>query len=488
MNIEVNELTIQSIHKMMSSGDVTCEDLTRAYIERIEKFDKTENNINSIILINPDAVEEARKIDERIRVNGITGALDGIPVLLKDNVNTAAMQTTAGSLSLKGYIPDEDSFITKKILDAGALILAKVNLHEFAIWGETISSILGQTHNPYDLTRTPGGSSGGTGAAIAANFGMVGIGTDTINSVRSPSSANNLVGIRPTIGLVSRSGIIPYSYTQDTAGPICRTVEDCAVLLDVIAAYDKDDFETAWSLTSNSKPYIDSLVEDGLKGKRIGVLKSFFGKEDIHSDVSDAVFLRIEQMKVGGAILIDIDDEIDSEHLVKNVSVHLHDLKDHLDSYLSKIDDKRYATSTKEILESGKHHLGIKENLEKAMSLSTDSYQYFKRLAEREKEKTKLLKIFVDYELDAIVYPHQKQLVCNVGGSQKERNGVLASVTGFPSICVQAGFSRVTSTAPIGVPIGMEILGKPFKEETLIEIAYSLEKIESKRVSPPFAK
>lgn len=488
MKYDIKELTIQKIHKMMSVGDITCEELTRAYIDRIEKLDKTEHNINSIILVNPNAIEEAKKIDERIKSEGITGALDGIPVLLKDNVDTKDMQTTAGSLSLKGYVPDEDSFITKRILDAGALILAKVNLHEFAIWGETISSMLGQTHNPYDLTRTPGGSSGGTGAAVASNFGMIGIGTDTINSVRSPSSANNLAGIRPTIGLVSRSGIIPYSYTQDTAGPICRTIEDCAVLLDVIAGYDKNDSETVWSASSNPKLYIDSLVKDGLKGKRVGVLKSFFGKEAMHEDVTNAVNSRISQMKDGGAILVDIDDEIDSEHLVKNVSVHLHDLKDHLDTYLSKIDDASFARSTSEVLESGRHHKGIKENLETAMSLSTDSYEYFKRLAEREKEKTKLLKLFIDYDLDAIVYPHQKQLVCEVGGSQKERNGVLASVTGFPSICVQAGFSRVTDSAPIGVPVGMEILGKPFTEEILIEIAYSLEQLESKRVSPPFAK
>lgn len=488
MKFDINELTIKKIHKMMSVGDITCVELTKAYIDRIERLDKTENNINSVILVNPNAIEEARKIDERIKANGITGALDGIPVLLKDNVDTKDMQTTAGSLSLKGYVPDEDSFITKKILGAGALILAKVNLHEFAIWGETISSMLGQTHNPYDLTRTPGGSSGGTGAAIASNFGMIGIGTDTINSVRSPSSANNLAGIRPTIGLVSRTGIIPYSYTQDTAGPICRTVEDCAVLLDVISGYDKNDSETVWSVGANSKAYADSLVKNGLKGKRVGVLKSFFGKEDMHADVTNAVNSRIAQMKDGGAILIDINDEIDSEHLVKNVSVHLHDLKDHLDTYLSKIDDSRFARSTKEVLESGRHHQGIKENLETAMSLSTDSYEYFKRLVEREKEKTNLLKLFVDYELDAIVYPHQKQLVCKVGGSQKERNGVLASVTGFPAICVQAGFSRVTESAPIGVPIGMEILGKPFTEEILIEIAYSLEQLESKRVSPPFAK
>lgn len=486
MKFNIEELTVKKIHEMMLSGDLSCEELVRAYIEKIEKFDKT--TINSVILINPDAIEQAKEIDEKIKLNGITGALDGIPVLLKDNVNTSNMQTTAGSLSLEGYVPKEDSFITKKILDSGALILAKVNLHEFAIWGETISSILGQTNNPYDLTKTPGGSSGGTGAAIASNFGVLGIGTDTINSVRSPASANNLVGIRPTIGLVSRTGIVPYSYTQDTAGPICRTVEDCALMLDVISGYDKEDAQTVWSVNSKSKLYTDSLIEDGLKGKKIGVLRSFFGKETIHEQVNEVVNLRISQMNDAGAEIIEINDEIDSEYLVKNVSVHLHDLKDHLDIYLSTIGDEKFVKSTKEILESGKYHPGVKENLETAMSLSTDSYEYFKRLAIREQEKTKLMKLLVDYDLDGLVYPHQKQLVCDIGGSQKERNGVLASVTGFPSICVQAGFSKSSKTAPIGVPIGIEILGKPFTENILIEIAYSLEKYESKRISPPYVK
>ncbi len=255
----IEETTIAKVHEAMKNGTLTCRQLVEGYLARIEAYDQKGPQLNGVIYVNPKALEEADALDELLNTKGLTGSLHGIPVLLKDNVDTADMPTTGGSASLKGFTPEDDAFITQKFRQAGALILAKVNLHEFAIWGETISSILGQTLNPYDLTRTPGGSSGGTGATVAANFGLVGIGTDTINSVRSPSSANNLVGIRPTIGLVSRDGVIPYSFTQDTAGPICRTVEDAVKVLDVIAGYDQTDDETAWSVGRQPKTYIDYL-------------------------------------------------------------------------------------------------------------------------------------------------------------------------------------------------------------------------------------
>lgn len=409
--------------------------------------------------------------------------LQGIPIILKDNVDVKGLVTTAGSLSLKENIASEDSFIVKKFKEEGAIILAKVNLHEFAIWGETISSIKGQTINPYDSSRTPGGSSGGTGASIALNFGTVGIGTDTINSVRSPSSANSLVGIRPTIGLVSRGGIVPYSYTQDTAGPLARTVEDAVKVLDVISGYDKDDIVTSWSYNEKNKNYLNHLIVHGLKEKRIGVLNNFFGKEEIHYETNVAVRESIEIMKLNGADIIQINDIIDSEYLVKNVSVHLHDLKDHLNSYLEKL-PKNLPHSVSDILKSKKYHSGIEENLQNAMKLSTDSDEYNKRLVLREKVKTDTMNLFSKYDLDAIVYPHQKQLVCKIGESQNERNGVLASVTGFPSICMPSGFSKPTKTSPLGVPIGLELLGTPFSEEKLIEISYSFEIFSKKRQKP----
>ena len=480
----IEETTIAQVHQSMQDGTLTCRKLTAEYLARIEAYDQQGPRLNSIIYLNPKALEDADALDQKFTASGLSGPLHGIPVLLKDNVDTYDMPTTGGSLSLQGFTPEDDAFITRKFRESGAVILAKTNLHEFAIWGEPISSILGQTLNPYDQTRTPGGSSGGTGAAIAANFGMVGIGTDTINSIRSPASANNLVGIRPTVGLISRAGIIPYSFTQDTAGPICRTVEDAVRVLDVIAAYDQADDETAWSIGRKPTSYAAFLKTGGLKEKRIGVLESFFGSDAIHKDTNKAVRNCIEAMQAQGAEIVSLKEKIDSDYLVREVSVHLHDLKDHLNVYLSALPNHAFVHSVEEVLASGKYHPGIEENLKKAMALSTGIPEYNQRLVARSRLQTRVMKLIADYRLDALVYPHQKQLVCKVGGSQNERNGVLGSVTGFPSICIQAGFSTPSETAPIGVPIGMEILGRPFSEATLIEIAYSFEQATHYRKPP----
>lgn len=478
------ETTIAQVHEAMLKGELTCRQLVEYYLKRIEAYDKKGPALNSIIFINPKAFEEADALDAAFRERGLTGPLHGVPIILKDNVDTCDMPTTAGSLSLEDYIPEDDAFIVEKMRKAGALILAKSNLHEFAIWGETISSILGQTLNPYDLTRTPGGSSGGTGAAMAANFGLAGIGTDTINSIRSPSSANSLVGIRPTIGLVSRDGIVPYSFTQDTAGPICRTVADAVAVLDVIAGYDKADDETAWCVGKVPKTYKAFLNKDGLKGKRIGILESFFGKDEVHKEVNKPVRESIEILKANGAEVISIVEDINSGWLTSSVSVHLDDLKDHLNIYLNALPDYAPVHSVEEVMASGKYHPGIKENMEKAMALSVGTPEYNKKLVLRAQTQTKVMKLMADYELDAIVYPHQQQLVCKTGGSQQQRNGVLCSVTGFPSIAVPAGFSTPSDEAPIGVPVGMEIIGRPWSEPTLIEIAYAFEQVSHLRKPP----
>jgi len=274
----LDEATISDVQAAYKSGALTSVRLVQAYLERIRACDQAGPKLNVVIFLNPRALEEAAALDQHFRRTGkFVGPLHGIPVLLKDNVNTRDMPTTGGSLSLAGYTPATDAAITRKLRNAGTIILAKVNLHEFAIWGETVSSIQGQTRNPYDLTRTPGGSSGGTGAGVAANFAIAGIGTDTVNSIRSPASANNIVGIRPTLGLVSRGGIIPYSFTQDAAGLLARTVNDAAKMLNVLVGYDPDDPATAWSVGNTEEDYTKFLKTNGVQGKRIGVLRSFFG-------------------------------------------------------------------------------------------------------------------------------------------------------------------------------------------------------------------
>lgn len=307
-HFEFMETTISKVHQAYLDGSLTAVELMKFYLQRIEAYDKKGPAINSIICVNPNILEEAAAADAYLKEHhALKGPLHGIPVMLKDNFNTSDMPTTAGSIALNGWVPTENAFVTEKLKQAGACILAKTNLHEFAIWGETISSILGQTVNPYDLTRTPGGSSGGTGASIAANIGIIGMGTDTINSVRSPASANSLVGIRPTIGLVSRAGIIPYSLTQDTAGPICRTVEDAVRTLDVIVGYDEKDAETAWSVGQKRDSYIDHLQKDGMEGKRIGILKSLFGKEKCNESTNQVIETALQVFRDHGATLVEVE-------------------------------------------------------------------------------------------------------------------------------------------------------------------------------------
>jgi Asp-tRNA(Asn)/Glu-tRNA(Gln) amidotransferase A subunit family amidase len=268
------EATIADVHTAMRDGKLTTRRLVEMYLARIDAYDKKGPALTAVILVKPSALEIAAGLDAKFKASGPIGPLHGIPALLKDNVNTASMPTTGGSLSLQGYVPPEDATIVKKLTDAGAIIIAKTNLHEFAVWGETVSSLGGQTLNPYDLTRTPGGSSGGTGAGLAANFGLLGIGTDTINSIRSPASANSLVGIRPTVGAVSRSGIIPYSFVQDAPGPLARTVTDAVKVLNALVAYDPADPATAWSIGQLERDYTQFLNADGLKGARIGIVSA----------------------------------------------------------------------------------------------------------------------------------------------------------------------------------------------------------------------
>ncbi len=475
------EMTIAKFHKALLEGKTTVKELVEYYLDRIEKVDP---KIKAVISINKDVIRDAEKLDEHFKEHGLVGPMHGVPILVKDNIETIENATTAGSLSLKDHEPHRDAYIIEKLRAAGGLVIAKSNLHEFAIWGETISSILGQTLNPYDFTRTPGGSSGGTGAGMAADFALVGLGTDTINSVRSPASANNLVGIRPTIGVVSRSGIVPYSYTQDTAGPLARTVEDAVMCLDAMKGYDSDDDSTAWYFKNQSESFQTHLKQDGLKSKRVGVLKELFGDEEIHMDTTNAVLSAVGQMKTGGATIIELEDVFDTGALVKEVSVQLHDFKDHLNSYLATIPESLPCKNMQDIVDSGLHHPGVKDNMLTALSLSTDSDEYRTRLFKRTSLQNKVMKLMAVHNLDALVYPHQKQLVCEVGSSQNERNGVVASVTGFPSICVPAGFSTPDKNAPIGVPIGMEIMGRPFSEGVLIEIAYAYEQIAKMRKAP----
>ena len=483
-DFQLMETTVAKVHQAMQEGRLTCRELVQAYLKRIEAYDQKGPAINSVIQVNPHALEEADALDKAFQERGFVGSLHGIPVMLKDNFNTTDMPTTAGSIALKGWVPPKDAFVTKRIRESGAIILAKTNLHEFAIWGESISSILGQAVNPYDPTRTPGGSSGGTGATIASNIGIIGLGTDTINSIRSPASANSLVGIRPTIGLVSRAGIVPYSLTQDTAGPICRTVEDAARCLDVIAGYDPDDDETAWSIGHQPNSYLKFLNPEGLKGKRIGILKSLFGKEECNQSTNQVMEQALKVFPEQGATLIPVEEDINQPYLSSEVSVHLDDFKTHLDQYLAQLPEDWPIHSMAEILEKGLFHPFSESNMRQALELDIGTPRYLEKMYNKIGVRTRVMKIMADLQLDAMVYPHQQQLVCKIGSNQQQRNGVLCSSTGFPSIAVPAGFTPPDENAPLGVPVGMEIIGRPWSEPLLLEIAYAFEQASHFRKPP----
>src|SRR4030081_1315725 len=270
------ETSIADIHQAMQAGTLTCHDLVQQYLDRINAYDQQGPAINSMLYINPASLAQADAMDEEFKCTHKLKPLGCIPIVLKDNFDTADMPTTAGSLMLKGAQPDKDAFAVKKLRDAGALILGKANLQEFASGGISVSSLGGQVKNPYDLTRTPGGSSGGTATAVASNFATAGTGSDTGGSIRSPASADNLVGLRPTRGLISRDGIVPVSFTQDTIGPITRNVADTARILDVMAGYDPNDPVTALSAGNIPKTYTAFLL-NGLKGARPGELTNLFG-------------------------------------------------------------------------------------------------------------------------------------------------------------------------------------------------------------------
>jgi len=352
----------------------------------------------------------------------------------------------------------------------------------------TVSSLGGQTKNPYELTRTPGGSSGGTGAALAANFATVGTGSDTVNSIRSPSSANSLVGVRPTRGLISRAGVIPVSFTQDAVGPITRTVADAAVMLDVMAGYDPDDPVTAVGIGKVPATYTAFLDRNGLKGVRIGVLRTLFGSGPDHQEVNRVMASAFEVLKKHGAILVEVTDPaFDTGMLASDLDVQKWEYKYDLNNYL-KAQPNPPVHSLAELIATGNYY---KRSLEKFLA-SAEAQQnglnepdYKDRRVKIDDLRVRLANALAKDNLVALVYPHQKRLPVMIGDlNQAERNGILASLTGFPAITVPAGFSAPTASAPIGVPVGIEFLGQPFSEPQLLKLAYAFEQATHARKPP----
>jgi len=487
-DFQMMETSISDIHRAMQSGKLTCRSLVQRYLDRIKAYDQQGPAINAMLYVNPKALEQAEAMDKAMKRGAQLKPLQCIPLVLKDNFDTADMPTTGGSLALKGMQPAKDAFTVMRLRQAGALILGKTNMHELAITGITMSSLGGQTKNPYELTRTPGGSSGGTGAALAANFAVVGTGSDTVNSIRSPSSANSLVGIRPTRGLISRAGIIPCSFTQDVGGPITRTVADAAVMLDVMAGYDPDDAVTALGVGKIPQTYTAFLDRTALKGARIGVLRTLFGSAPINQEVNRVMAGALEMLKKQGATLVEVSDPaFDTGMLASDLDVQKWEFKYVFNNYLKAVPNPP-VHSLAEFIATGNYHKPTLEKFLASAEAQKDGLnepEYKDRRVRLDDLRVRLANAMAKDNLVALVYPHQKRLPVMIGDlNQAERNGILASITGFPAITVPAGFSTPTASAPIGVPVGIEFLGQPFSEPQLLKIAYSFEQATHARKPP----
>jgi len=364
-------------------------------------------------------------------------------------------------------------------------VIGKTNSPELGITATTESRLNGACRNPWDVTRTPGGSSGGTGAAIAANFGVLGTGSDTGQSIRSPSSANSLVGVRGTRGLVSRAGVMPFSTTQDEAGPIVRTVEDAARMLDVMAGYDPADSITAFSAGHIPRSYTSALDRNGLKGARIGLLTDFLGAEPIHRDVNQVVDAAVAKMTAQGAIVVRVTiPKLDE--LTRGLNLMNLEFKAAFDNYLAGLGPISPVKNLAEFVARGEVHESMRRGLEADLAVTTgpgssEHQQMFRR---RESLRQAVMNVIAANKLDAILYPHQKRLVVPIGEDQADRNGVLSNSTGFPALTFQGGFSPPTARAPIGVPVGIELLGPEWSEPVLFKLAYAYEQAAKVRKPP----
>src|SRR3982074_715714 len=482
------ETSIADIHKAMQAGTLTCHNLVQQYLDRIHAYDQEGPAINSMLYINPASLEQADAFDQDFQRTHKLKPLGCVPLLLKDNFDTADMPTTAGALTLKGAQPEKDAFAVKRLREAGALILGKANLQEFASGGISVSSLGGQVKNPYDLTRTPGGSSGGTGAAVAANFAAAGTGSDTGGSIRSPSSATSLVGLRPTRGLISRDGIVPVSFTQDTIGPMTRNVADAATGLDAMVGYDPNDPVTSLSIGNVPKTYT-AFLQNGLKGARLGVLTNALGHGAEYEEVNKVMAKAIDALKEQGAVIVPVEDAVlDIETLTANFRMNEPEFKAALNRYLQQQGTHVPVHSLAEIIASGQYY---KPTLEKFF-LITQAYEdgpnspdYKDRRMKMDEIRIEVADLMARNQLDALVYPHQKCLVLPIGATfQKDRNGVIAALSGFPAIEVPAGFSTPTPNAPIGVPVGIEFLGRPWAEPELLKLAFGFEQATHLRKPP----
>ncbi|WP_242907279.1 amidase [Actinomadura terrae] len=479
---------------LLARGRVTSVALVRAYQARIDAYEEAyadQPGVNAVIRRDPTAIADAARLDAERRRGHVRGPLHGIPILIKDNYDTGDLPTTSGSLALRHGRPADDAEQVARLRAAGAIIVAKTNLHEFASGIETISSLGGQTRNPYDQTRNPGGSSGGTGAGVAAGFGAAGLGSDTCGSVRSPAAHNSLVGLRPSRGLSSRDGIAPLSDTQDVGGPIAKSVGDIALLLDATAGYDPDDPSTRASIGRIPRTYTTALDGTALARARIGVFTDYLGTTPPERATTALVRAATADMAARGATVVDVPAQPELTSAVDGSSVFADETERDLNRYLAapgsrfprrlaRLEPPADVVTLADIVASGQVTPTVLKRLRERLGTSTGPQDaYRQRLARRAQAQRLLHGLLKRYRLDALVYPAVSQPAAPVGQPQQGiRICGLAANTGFPALTVPAGFT------PEGMPVGVELLGRPFSEPKLLGLGFAYEQATHHRRPP----
>ena len=476
---KVLELTVTELHRRLRGGETTCRQVTEAYLKRIRVYDQP-TGLNSMVVINPRALEEAGALDDEYRRTGRLRPLHGVPLIVKDNYDTHDLQTSAGSLALKGSLPRDDAFMVRRLREAGAVVLGKSNMAEWAFSPHlTESSIAGTTRNPYDLSRVPAGSSGGTAAAVAANLGLVGLGTDTGNSVRGPSSHCCLVGVRGTMGLTSRDGIVPLYLRNDVGGPMCRTVEDAARVLDVVAGYDQADPITALSRGKVPGSYTDSLRNDALESTRIGVLRFYTDQPDTDPEVLRVFEQALADLERCGAELVDPLAVPGLEELTSDIWCRT--FRRDLEAYLATLPNPPHRT-LRSIVDSGLYsgYIGdrLRQLLEAPDPVCGDVYTEPRNIRLREAVAGAMR----GSKVDALAYPtwsNPPRLVGDLDSPHGDNSQRIPPHTGMPGLSVPMGYTRG------GLPAGLQLVGPLFSEPMLLGYAYAYEQATGHRKPPP---
>lgn len=487
----IEEASIAQLHAAMTAGQLTCRALIEHYRRRIDTYDKNGPALNAIIVVNPEAGKIADDLDRRFAQGGFVGPLHCVPMIVKDNYETIGLQSANGSLALEGYVSERDAFLVKRVKQAGAFVLAKANMAEWAFTPyETLSSILpGYTKNPYALDRVTAGSSGGTAAAVAANFGAAGLGSDTGNSIRGPSSHQALVGIRSTMGLTSRSGVMPLSLLADIAGPMARTVTDAALIFQAVVGEDPDDAVTAASRVRPRVDYVGALTVDGVKGARIGVLRQAYERDSTDREIASVFMTAVEDMRRAGAVIVDPATVAGLEQIQRPSGLGpCMGFKYDINRYLVSRGDRIPMKSLAEIVKSGRFHPTVQRRLEQAEQgpvNGPDSPECMADADYREKVRAAVNATMDRLKLDAFVYPtwsNPPRLIGDLNTPPGDNSQFFSPTTGYPSVQVPMGYTRG------GVlPAGVTFFGRAWSEASLLRLAFGYEQATRQRHAPASA-